>query len=87
MTLTLSIGGTAMATIEGSEIFSVLTVVGRRKVGRGYSYTATCDRDGARALYAYCAGNGRMLATEAEADLRSEGRALLAVAERIAQLL
>jgi hypothetical protein len=56
-------------------------------LGNGISYRVTATRAGADTIADYCETVGSTFAMESEAEIRSEGRALLVTAERIRKAL
>ncbi len=60
--------------------------VGRR-VGKGVSYTVTTTRAGALSILEFCADVGSTYLSNGDSDTRAEGRALVAVADRIEKAL
>lgn len=66
---------------------AALQAAHRRRVGKGYSYAVSATRAGAEIIEDYCRTVGETFAFETEPETRSDGRALLKAAEKIAGML
>lgn len=98
-TIRFNVSGVARSTISGSELMQrphlydgspeavrageALNTAAARKMGSGYTYLVTCDVAAAAVIRDYCETVGQTFVGELDAETKRDGRALLAVAERI----
>lgn len=95
---TFNISGVAMSVISGSDLYQsggwdgspacaraqqALVGAERRKTGAGHTYIVRADLLAAGIIWAYCESVGSTFIREDDPETRRDGRALLAVAERI----
>ena len=95
---TFNISGVAMSVISGSDLYQsggwdgspacaraqqALVGAERRATGAGHTYIVRADLLAAGIIWAYCESVGSTFIRENDSDTRRDGRALLAVAERI----
>jgi hypothetical protein len=98
-TITFPVSGAAISTISGSELMqrperydgtpaairagNALNTAPSRKYGKGYAVIVTTDVEAASVIWEYCDSVGSTFAMETEPETRADGRALLAVRDRV----